>query len=641
MAVRIEDFIGKVGNLDGDVAAYELAKTKELYPNGNNKYSATSDEIVKFVSKYRPGKQKTTGLGDEDKQSVGTKILDITKDLLDTQKTQTSQYDASEMYRINDMLDIINKKGETTGGLMGMAKRALGDVASGIATQLSQESKLRTDINEKVGMQGELSKGLRDEMVAAYPATLRLGYGIDQLSSMMTTMMGETGRFNLISQGTIEQAAKTARAFVGDLSEMGKVFSQFEKVGLGASDASKAIDKAGISSLSLGLNSKKTTAELRDNLGKLNEYGFANGVQGLNRMVQTANEFRMSMSSVYQVADKVFSPESALELSANLQVLGGAIGDFNDPLKLMYMATNNVEGLQDALIGAAGSLTTYNQEQGRFEITGVNLRKAKAMAQELGISYEELAKGAIAASERSAAASALMTNGLIMDEKEKEFLTNLSQMKEGKMVIEVPKSLMSEFNGQTEVALESLTESQKTTLLANQKAFEKMSAEDVARGQLSATENIQRDVAFLAATTRGQAVKAFKSAAEAAGITGEDSQQFVKDMTDKLARGEVQMMGSFNEMAASVIKSIKGGVQTAVGSVNNQQKPMNVTEAEKKASEAKQAATQTTKVVKVEHTVAAPALMDGWSRQIVKDASIKNDFMFSDNDEYTSPPKFK
>jgi hypothetical protein len=545
------------------------------------------------------------------------------------------------MYRINDMLDIINKKGETTGGLMGMAKRALGDVAQGIATQLSQESKLRTDINEKVGMQGELSKGLREEMIAAYPATLRLGYGIDQLSGMMTSMMGETGRFNLISQGTIEQAAKTARAFVGDLSEMGKVFSQFEKVGLGASDASTAIDKAGISSLSLGLNSKKTTTELRDNISKLNEYGFQNGVQGLNRMVQKSNEFRMSMNSVFQIADKVFSPESALELSANLQVLGGAIGDFNDPLKLMYMATNNVEGLQDALIGAAGSLTTYNQEQGRFEITGVNLRKAKAMAQELGISYEELAKGAIAASERSAAASALMTNGLIMDDKEKEFLTNLSQMKEGKMVIEVPKSLMSEFNGQTQVALESLTEGQKSTLLANQKAFEKMSSEDVARGQLSATENIQRDVAFLAATTRGQAVKAFKSAADAAGFTGEDSQKFVKEMTDKLAKGEIQAMGSFNEMAANVIKTMKGESKTTTGSINNEQKAMNVVEAEKKAAEAKQTAAQTPKVVKVEHTVAAPALMDGWSRQIVKDASIKNDFMFTDNDEYTSPPKFK
>jgi hypothetical protein len=623
---------------------------KEFFGSGKDLNKLTASEIENASVNFQAYKKIKLGGGGEDssvlfgneKQGRGTTLLDVTKDLLNTQKTQTSQYDSNEMYRINDMLDIINKKGETTGGLMEMAKRALGDVAQGIATQLSQEAKLRTDINEKVGMQGELSKGLREEMIAAYPATLRLGYGIDQLSSMMTTMMSETGRFNLISQGTIEQAAKTARAFVGDLSEMGKVFSQFEKVGIGASDATKAIDKAGISSLSLGLNSKKTTSELRDNLGKLNEYGFANGVQGLNRMVQKANEFRISMDSVYQVAEKVFSPEGALELSANLSVLGGAMGDFADPIKLMYMATNNVEGLQDALIDAAGSLTTYNQEQGRFEITGVNLRKAKAMAQELGISYQELAKGAIAASERSTAASALMTSGLVMDDKEKEFLTNLSQMKGGKMVIEVPKSLMSELGGQTEVILEDLTNAQKTTLLANQQAFEKMSSEDVARGQLSATENIQRDVAFLAATTRGQAVKSFKSAAEAAGITGEDSQKFVKEMTDKLAKGEIEMMGSFNETVRNFIKTIKGETPKAQGTATTETNAMKVADAEKKAAEAKQSAANTTTTIRNEYVVkASEALVDGWSRQIIKDSSIKDDFISTGNDEYTVPPKTK
>lgn len=574
------------------------------------------------------------------KQNIGNKFVDILKAGLDTQKTQTGQYDDKEMYRINDILDIINKKGETTGGLMGMAERAIGDIGSAIATQLSQEAQLRTDINEKVGMQGELSKGLREEMVAAYPSVLRLGYGIDQLSNMMTNMMSESGRFNLISQGTIQQAAETARSFVGDLSEMGRVFGQFEKVGLGASDATKAIDKAGKSSLSLGLNSKKTTQDLRDNLGKLNEFGFANGVQGLNRMVQKSNEFRISMDSVYQVAEKVFSPEGALELSANLSVLGGAMGDFGDPIKLMYMATNNVEGLQDALIGAAGSLTTYNQEQGRFEITGVNLRKAKAMASELGISYQELAKGAIAASERTAAASALMTSGLVMEDKEREFLTNLSQMKDGKMVIEVPKSLMSELGGQTEVILEDLTNAQKTTLLANQKAFEKMSTEDIARGQLSATENIQRDVAFLAATTRGQAVKAFKSAAEAAGMTGEETQKFVKEMTNNVAKGEIEMMDDFNAMASKFIKNIVGGTSTTQGTATTETNAMNVAEAEKKAAEAKQSAANTTTVVKHEVSVkSSEALMDGWSRQIVRDASIKDDFINTGNDEYTVPPK--
>jgi hypothetical protein len=518
------------------------------------------------------------------------------------------------------------------------------EVGGGIATQLKQEAQLRTDINEKVGMQGELSKGLREEIIDAYPSTLRLGYGMQQLTDMMTNMMSESGRFNLISKETIGQAAATARSFVGDLSEMGRVFGQFEKVGLGASDATKAIDTAGKSSLSLGLNSKKTTQDLRDNLGKLNEFGFANGVQGLNRMVQKANEFRISMDSVYQIADKVFSPEGALELSANLSVLGGAMGDFGDPIKLMYMATNNVEGLQDALIGAAGSLTTYNQEQGRFEITGVNLRKAKAMASELGISYQELAKGAIAASERTAAASALMTSGLVMEDKEREFLTNLSQMKDGKMVIEVPKSLMSELGGQTEVILEDLTNAQKTTLLANQAAFEKMSTEDIARGQLSAMENIERDIGFMAATTRGRVVNMAKSAAEAAGLTGEDAQKFVKETADNVSKGTVQMSDNFNKLVGNYISELKGEKPKSQGTATTQTNAMNVAEAEKKAAEAKQAAanTSSTKVVKVEVSAkSSEALMDGWTRQIIRDASVKEDFINTGNDEYTAPPKTK
>ena len=119
-------------------------------------------------------------------------------------------------------------------------------------------------------------------------------------------------------------------------------------------------------------------------------------------MVRRSTEIRMSLSETFKVADKVFSPEGALELSAELGVLGAAFGDFNDPLKLMYMATNNVEGLQDALIGAAGGLATYNNEQKKFEVTGANLRRAKEMAAQLGMTTGDLNKTAIAAQERMA-----------------------------------------------------------------------------------------------------------------------------------------------------------------------------------------------------------------------------------------------
>jgi hypothetical protein len=121
------------------------------------------------------------------------------------------------------------------------------------------------------------------------------------------------------------------------------------------------------------------------------------------------------------------------------------------------MATNNVEGLQDALIGATGGLALYNEEQGRFEITGINLRKAKAMADALGVSYQEFSKVAIAAAERSKAASDLAARGLTLTDSQREFITNISQMKGGKMTIELNSEQLQKEFGAKEVALEDLT----------------------------------------------------------------------------------------------------------------------------------------------------------------------------------------
>jgi DNA-binding TFAR19-related protein (PDSD5 family) len=279
---------------------------------------------------------------------------------------------------------------------------------------------------------------------------------------------------------------------------MGEAISQFEKIGVGASSATIAIEKAGKGSLELGLSGKKTTQDLRTNIEKLNEFGFKNGIQGLAEMSRRATEFRRNMSQAFKIAENVMDPDKAIELSANLQVLGGAIGDFNDPLKLMYMATNNVEGLQDALIEAAGSLATYNSEQGRFEISGVNLRRAREMAKTLGIDYKELTRTAIASQERLAASTALMGKGLNLKPEDQEFLTNLSRMEGGKMIIDVPESLQKKLGIDTQgKAIEDLGQTTIDALLQNREQFRKMSVEDIARDQLDNVENIRRDVAAM------------------------------------------------------------------------------------------------------------------------------------------------
>lgn len=406
-----------------------------------------------------------------------------------------------------------NLKGATE-----MFKTVLGSIADQGLLYYKQQTELLGQVNKELGLTGKFSEAFRDELTQANPELLRIGIGFQELSNAATGLVQETGRFLSLNRETWKDAGYAASAYVGTLSDLVRMYPAFEKIGVGASDASKQIEKAGRGSIALGLQAQKVTKELGSNIGKINEYGFQNGIQGLTKMVQKSIEFRMSMETAFKVADDVMDPDKAIDMAANLQAIGGAIGDFNDPLKLMYMATNNVEGLQDALIGVAGSLATYNEEQGRFEITGVNLRKAKAMAAELGISYSELANGAIAAAERSSAASELMASGLSLSDEQQEFLTNISTMKGGRMTIELQSDKMREYFGKNEVALEELTDAQVSQLMKFQDEFKELSTEEIVRKQATDTENISRDMNFVAALLRMEFGKTGAKLVDAVGF---------------------------------------------------------------------------------------------------------------------------
>jgi hypothetical protein len=397
-----------------------------------------------------------------------------------------------QLYKSNQGTSLIANLPEdenVKGGFAGLFE--INNLHSEIVKQIQRESNLQTQLNEKVGLTGELSNAFQKDILKTIPSAVSLGYSFANVTEMLTRMGEQSGRFNLISEETLQNSYAVGRAFVGDLANLAQTFTEFEKIGKGAYDTLAAISKAGSASLSLGLNSKKTTELLRENIGKLNEYGFKNGVDGLNRMVQRSIEFRMNLGEAFKVADNVMDPEKAIALTANLQVLGGAIGDFNDPLKLMYMATNNVEGLQKALIDAAKGLATYNAEQGRFEIIGVNTRRAHEMAAQLGVDYNELTKGAIAGQERMLANSVLMAKGFNVSKEDKEFITNMSQMKGGQMVVTIPEDVAGKIGSKTEIALKDLTASQIEALKGVKEQLKEKTPEQIARGQFTSIHNIE------------------------------------------------------------------------------------------------------------------------------------------------------
>ena len=504
-----------------------------------------------------------------------------------------------------------------------------------ITDEYNNQRKLLEDINTNTGLTGKLSKDFREEISNAGPRLAQLGVTFETLAGVAQGLVEKSGRFNLINQQSFEKAAEVGQAYLGSMSELTDMLPDFEKVGIGAQGTFDAVDKAGKSSLTLGLNSQRVAKDLQTNIGKLNEYGFQKGVEGLTKMVQKSIEFRLSMDAVSQVAEKVFSPESALELSANLQVLGGAIGDFNDPLKLMYMATNNIEGLQDSIINAASSLATYNQEQGRFEVTGVNLRKVREMAASLGMDYKELTKTAIAAQERLSAKE--MLTGLRIGDEDKEFLTNMSQMKNGKMTIELQSEELKKRFGANEVALEDLDKNQAELLLQYRDEFKKLTSDDIVRNQASDIENIRRDVSFLVKSVALTGTREVKEMADKMGINFKNFADTTKEAFPKAAT----LIN--NEIKGIVTPDNKqtGKVETPKAAVTQEDaKRM----AEEEAKKQKEASTQTDKNVKVTNEYifkGGDALVDGWMREVGKNSSIYNDFHTVDTQSYTTPSTAK
>ena len=474
-----------------------------------------------------------------------------------------------------------------------------------VADYAAEQSYLLTEVNEKLGLTGTLSEEFREEITKAQPALIRMGVPFDELVDSAKELVDTTGRFALVGSDMLVRAGEIAQAYGMDMTQIIGSYAEFERVGIGAAEAQESIANAGERSLELGLQSKTTIKGMMDNIGTLNQYGFQNGVEGLEKMVRRSTEVRMELSNVFKVAENVFDPEGALDLSANLQVLGAAFGDFNDPLRLMYMATNEVEGLQGAIEGVSKNLATYNSETGAFEVTGANLRQARDIAKTLGMEVKDLTQTAIAQQERMQASQ--MMAGLGLSEEQERFLTNIARMKDGKMSIELtsPK-LQEEFAGATAISLDKIDQSVANTLLQYQDEFKDMTEGELVRRQATAVENINRDVNYLVTLARLDAAGIADNQIEKlVGIDAKDTGQSLSDIIGKSTDDLVKLFG-YEDVA--VIREI----QDKLGTTEQ------IRQQEERRRQVEGTTTQTTTTVKHEHNVRTDQTMGLFQKEFAR-----------------------
>ena len=199
---------------------------------------------------------------------------------------------------------------------------------------------------------------------------------------------------------------------------------------------SKAMAKVYATAAKQGLNAKKLTDKVAQNLSMANRLSFRNGIDGITRMAALSEKLGINMASVESAAGQFMDLDKAIENAAQMQMLGGsAAANFGNPLTAAYEANYDPEAFAQRMSDSLGSYATFDANKGVASINGMNMDFVRNIAKTMGISVDDAAKMAKKQAEvkykERQFGTTLDAYGL--NEDQKNFLLNNSQVKNGQM----------------------------------------------------------------------------------------------------------------------------------------------------------------------------------------------------------------
>jgi hypothetical protein len=274
---------------------------------------------------------------------------------------------------------------------------------------------------------------MSDAVSRAAAGVIRLG---GDISDVNTTMAGiaEGARRNVIA--TEDQVSKlyaastilgtTSSSLVETFAEVGYETSQ---IGVNLEDSIQYVQ-------SVGLNAKTVMTDVAQNMSIMNRFNFSDGVRGLTKMAAQASMLRFDMSATATFAEKVMTPEGAINTAAALQRLGVAVGQLGDPFAMMNDSLTNPGALQDSIIKATQKFVELDAA-GNFTINRQGLLTLREMATETGISYDQLTKSALAAASLNERLSAISPSLKFDKPEDRQLLANMATKKDGEYVVQI------------------------------------------------------------------------------------------------------------------------------------------------------------------------------------------------------------
>ena len=283
------------------------------------------------------------------------------------------------------------------------------------------------DISVNMGLTSSQMATFSKNTAYAAVETAKLGIGVEEVIKLQQSMGEGLGKNLILTRDQIKGVAEMAKGTnlgVEGVSAMAEGFSSF---GVNLDTMRDRVEGVFQSTQKLGLNSGKVIKAISDNLKTAQKYNFKDGSKSLDEMAKRAVSVKMDLSSVFGLGEKLFELEGAVNLSAELQVLGGSFAALADPMQLIYQARNDMDGLQKSLIEATKGVAMFDKATGEFKIPAAELHRLRKVAEATGLSIDEMTQSALELAKQDKAMSQL-ANAFKYSPEQRQAIANLAQV---------------------------------------------------------------------------------------------------------------------------------------------------------------------------------------------------------------------
>jgi hypothetical protein len=243
-----------------------------------------------------------------------------------------------------------------------------------------------------LGMSGAKAAEMRTAFEKSATFAARIGASLTDLQAIQEGYADQTGRARALTASMLEDITLIGKGTGLGIEQATKLAAQFEFMGV---DAKSAMDYAqGIVDTSerMGVNTTKVLKNITDNFKKVNTYSFVSGTKGIAQMAQNAEKLQVSMEASLNSATIAKSLEGAIDMFAQLQVMGGNFAKV-DPLQAFYLARNEPEKWQQEISKMTAGIVTFKKNsEGVFEkfISPADRQRLEQAGKALGLSAEEM-----------------------------------------------------------------------------------------------------------------------------------------------------------------------------------------------------------------------------------------------------------